>query len=248
MKTSYSAPAIHTGLVPAVRAQIPGLDYYGECRPARETAWEFFEFLPMHRTSLVCSLGRITGQSVSAAFTMASLQAFLRSLTRHHRGSFAGVVRDLNRLVYEISPDSFHASLFYAWIDPVRGQLQYVSAGHGPVLLIRPGERRVRRLEHTGTVLGLSLRVEFRRRAIDLHPGDLLLAMTDGVADFVREDDICDYLCRRPGARPVDIVSHVIDSARGAEDRTALAVRLQARGEARLFESGAIEELECPAA
>ncbi len=248
MKTSYSAPAIHTGPVPTSRAHIPGLDYYGECRPARETAWDFFEFLPIHRTSLVCSLGRITGQGSSAAFTMASMQAFLRNLTRHHRGSFAGVVRDLNRLVYEISPDSFHASLFYAWIDPERGQLQYVSAGHGPVLLIRPGERRIRRLEHTGAVLGLSLRVEFRQRAIDMHPGDLLLAMTDGVADTVREEEICEHLCRRPGARPVDIVGAVLDSARGAEDRTALAVRLQARAEDRMFESEALEELACSAA
>lgn len=246
MKTSYSERAIHPGLFPYNRAQIAGIDYYGECRPAREMAWDFFEFLPLECRNLVCSLGRITGQGITAAFTMASLQAFLRNLTRHHRGSFAAIVRDLNRAIYEISPDSFYASLFYAWIDADRAQLHYVSAGHGPVLLIRPGDPRVRRLEYTGTVLGLSLRCEFRERTVGLEAGDLLLAMTDGIADTVREEQILEVVRKRADRRPVEIVSEVLDSACGSQDRTALAVRYFGRGEARLIETE--EELACSAA
>jgi sigma-B regulation protein RsbU (phosphoserine phosphatase) len=230
-----------------LRTQPAGLDYYGECRPARETAWDFFEFIPVDHQSLVCSLGRISGRGVSAAFTMASLQAFLRSLTRHHRGSFAGVVRDLNRTIYEIAPDSFYASLFYAWIDPERAQLHYVSAGHGPVLLIRPGDPHVRRLENTGTVLGLSLRVAFRQRSVDLEPGDLLLAMTDGVTDLLREREVLEIVNRGSGVRPADLVRHVLDAASGPDDRTALAVRLQKRAEMPLIEVEAAE-LACSAA
>jgi sigma-B regulation protein RsbU (phosphoserine phosphatase) len=230
-----------------LRTQPAGLDYYGECRPARETAWDFFEFIPVDHQNLVCSLGHISGSGVSAAFTMASLQAFLRSLTRHHSGNFAGVVRDLNRAIYEIAPDSFYASLFYAWIDPELAQLHYVSAGHGPVLLIRPGEPHVRRLENTGTVLGLSLRVDFRQRTVDLEPGDLLLAMTDGVMDLLREREVVEIVDRGATMRPVDLVRHVLDAARGPEDRTALAVRLQKGTERPLFEVEAAE-LACAAA
>lgn len=178
---------------------------------------------------------------------MASLQAFLRSLTRHHRGSFAGVVRDLNRAIYEIAPDSFYAALFYAWIDPAHGQLHYVSAGHSPVLLVRPGVPHVRRLENTGTVLGLSLRVDFRQRTVGLEPGDLLLAMTDGVTDMIREEEVLRIVDRGPVMRPVDLVRRVLDAARGNDDRTALAVRLQKHAEMPLF---AVEEAElaCSAA
>jgi len=230
-----------------LRTQPADLDYYGECRPARETAWDFFEFIPTDHQSLVCSLGRISGRGVSAAFTMASLQAFLRSLTRHHSGSFAGVVRDLNRAVYEIAPDSFYATLFYAWIDPAHGQLHYVSAGHSPVLLIRPGVPHVRRLENTGTVLGLSLRVEFRQRTVDLEPGDLLLAMTDGVTDMLREKEVLRIVDRGSATRPVDLVRHVLDAAWGSDDRTALAVRFQKNAEMPLFQAEEAE-LACSAA
>lgn len=224
-----------------------GLDYYGECRPAHETSWDFYEFIPLHHQSLVCSLGRINGKGISATFTMASMQAFLRSLTRHHRGSFAGVVRDLNRTVYEIAPDSFYASLFYAWIDPARAQLHYVSAGHGPVLLIRPGDPHVRWLENTGTVLGLSLRVDFRQRTVDLRAGDVLLAMTDGVTEVLREEEIVALLDQGADMPPVDLVQHVLDAAHGADDRTALAVRFKGREETPLFEVEAAE-LVCSAA
>jgi sigma-B regulation protein RsbU (phosphoserine phosphatase) len=224
-----------------LRTQPDSLDYYGECRPARETAWDFFEFIPVDPQTLVCSLGRIHGRGRSAAFTMASMQAFLRSLTRHHRGNFAGVVRDLNRAVYEIAPDSFYASLFYAWMDTAHAQLHYVSAGHGPVLLIRSGPPHVRRLENTGTVLGLSLRVDFRQRTMGLEPGDLLLAMTDGVTDTLREGEVLEMVDRGDAIRPVDLVRRVLDASRGGDDRTALAVRLQRSAEMPLFELEAAE-------
>jgi sigma-B regulation protein RsbU (phosphoserine phosphatase) len=236
MKNSYP---LHT---PSV-----GLEYYGECRPAREASWDFYEFIPAEERSLVCSLGRIHGQGVSAALTMVSLQAFLRSLTRSHRGSFADLVEDLNRTVYEIAPDSFYASLFYAWIDPERSRLHYVSAGHGPALLIRTGQPRVLRLENTGTVLGLGPRVEFRQRAAPLQSGDLLLAMTDGVADVLPESEVLEIVDGCTGARPVDLVRQILDAARGSEDRTAVAVRVRGRAAKEMFELRAEESMACVA-
>lgn len=230
-----------------LRTQPAGVEYYGECRPARETAWDFFEFLPLEGHTLVCTLGRVTGHGVAASFTMASLQAFLRSLSRHHGGSFAGVVRDLNRTVYEIAPDSFYASLFYAWIDPASARLRYVSAGHGPALLIRGGGTRVERLENTGTVLGLSLRVDFRERAVELQPGDLLLSMTDGVTERLRDDDVLALVGDGTAVPPFELVRRVLDAARGRQDRTAVAVRFQGRAGAGMFEIDAAE-LACSAA
>ncbi len=56
-------------------------DYYGESRPVGETTWDFFEFSPLDRQHLVCSIGRVNGKGIAASFTMASLQAFLRGIT-----------------------------------------------------------------------------------------------------------------------------------------------------------------------
>lgn len=224
-----------------LRTQSASLSYYGECRPAHETAWDYFEFLPLEEQNLVCSLGKVTGSGITASFTMASLQAFLRGLTRHHLGSLAAVVRDLNRTVYEIAPDSFYASLFYAAIDTSRGQLQYCSAGHGPVLLIRRTGARVYWLENTGTVLGLSLRVTYRERTVDLEAGDLLVAMSEGVTDALPQDGIVRIVERHADARPATLVGEILDRTPGTGDRTALAIRFQGRGEASLIERQEVE-------
>jgi serine phosphatase RsbU (regulator of sigma subunit) len=157
------------------------------------------------------------------------------------------VVHDLNRTICEISPESFYASLFYAWVDPTRGQLHYVSAGHAPVLLLGPQSGRVHRLENTGTVLGLSARVGFRERSLDLEQGALLLAASDGVTDALREDEMLRILTRHAGDRPVELVDDILDAARGTADRTALAVRFKGRADSHGLEH---EEaaLECAAA
>ena len=169
MKTSYSDFAVSPAfLSPYLRAQSGGLDHYAESRPAGGSGRDFFDFLADGHGGLVCSIGKASGCGITASFTMASLQAFLRGLTRHHRGSLAEIVSDLNRTIYEISPDSFYASLFYAWVDSARGRLDYVNAGHGPVLLVSQDGSRVRHLENTGSVLGLSLRGGYRRRTATL--------------------------------------------------------------------------------
>jgi sigma-B regulation protein RsbU (phosphoserine phosphatase) len=232
MKASYSESAVHSR---------PGLDYYGEARPAQETGRDFFDFLSMGCENLVCSIGRISGSGIGASFAMASLQAFLRGLTRHHRGTAAEIVSELNRTVCEISPDSFYTSLFYAWIDPARGELDYVNAGHEPVLLLSGADARVRRLENTGTVLGLSPRMRYRQRTVALEPGDLLLAATDGVTGAIREHEIVGILYDAWQSRPVDLVMRVLNAASGAADCAALAVRLKGPTAKLILEEDAAE-------
>jgi sigma-B regulation protein RsbU (phosphoserine phosphatase) len=247
MKTPYSGIAVHSGFFsPSLSTQLAGLDHYGESRPARDTGCDFFDFVPVDR-SLVCSIGKVNGSGITTSFTLAGLQAFLRGLTRHHRGGLAAIVRDLNRTMYEISPNNFYASLFYAWIDTARGRLHYVNAGHGTVLLLSRTNPRLRRMENTGTVLGLSLRVGYDQRTLDLEPGDLLLAVTDGVTDALSDEEIVRILDDHAQARPIDLVNQVLDDASGLEDCTALAVRFKGRAATPVIEDDAVE-LVCTAA
>jgi serine phosphatase RsbU (regulator of sigma subunit) len=251
MKSSYPSVAASCNFVfsPAPACTpLAGIDYYGETRPVSETPWDFFEFLPLDRQNLVCSIGEANGSGIAARFTMASLQAFLRALTRHHRDGITAIIRDLNRAICEISPDGFYASLFYAWVDRARGLLHYVSAGHAPVLLVRRDGARVYRLENSGTVLGLSLRVGFHHRTVEIENGDLLIAASDGVTDCLAESEILRMALRRPRPRPADLVREILDTVRTRVDRTVLAMRFQDVGEARHAESAVAAELAFSAA
>jgi len=58
----------------------PGLDYCGECRPAREVGEDYYDFLELSDARLGIAIGDVSGKGVGAALMMASLEASLRAL------------------------------------------------------------------------------------------------------------------------------------------------------------------------
>jgi sigma-B regulation protein RsbU (phosphoserine phosphatase) len=232
---------------------IQGLDYYGECRPVRDTGGDFHDFVPLAPHGLAVSVGDVSGHGLSAGILMSGLRALLRGLAAHGPCGIGRMVRELNRAFWQVSPGDFFATLFHACVDPVRRELEYVSAGHESALLVRRRSGRVHRLESTGTVLGLSDRTVYGHRILPLELGDLLIAHTDGVTDAgdaegieFGEKGILRIVQRHPEARACDLAREIleaIDRHAGPgrqDDRTVVVVRLQ--GEAGNGEFKAAEE------
>ena len=96
----------------------------------------------------------------------------------------ACVNRDLCRLS-SVAP---MASLFLAKLDPASGKLDYCSAGHPPALLLR-ADGRLETLSEGGPVLGVLTDAYFARGSVELEPGDILLACSDGILESADESD-----------------------------------------------------------
>jgi sigma-B regulation protein RsbU (phosphoserine phosphatase) len=73
-------------------------------------------------------------------------------------------------------------SLFMARLDPSRGTLDYCSAGHPPTLLLR-SDGRLESLAEGGMLLGMAADAFFTRGRVELDPGDVLVAYSDGVTE-----------------------------------------------------------------
>lgn len=137
--------------------------------------------------------------------------------------------------VGEVPVDATSAQLFYARIDGMAGELNYVNAGHECVLLVRFHPERVWQLEST----------EFRERTLPLESGDLLLAATHGVTDAVNETGrrwtvggLLQTVMGSPNANAAGTVREIMRSVNRfaaqsppAGDRTVVAVRFHGRGE-----------------
>jgi sigma-B regulation protein RsbU (phosphoserine phosphatase) len=232
--------------------RIQGIDYYGECRLAGDIGGDFFDFVPIGQQALVASIGDISGTGISAAILMSGVQSILRGLTPDRHGNISTIVQELNRAIYEISPNIFFPTLFYARIDPLLRRLQYVSAGHETALLVRKETARVQRLERTGTVLGLTNHTAYAHRTLMLDPGDVLIAFTDGIAEVVDakgcqscEASIVEAVRRHPDAGASELVGLVVDAVERftgesgqADDRTVIAVRYTGMADKALFEEG----------
>jgi sigma-B regulation protein RsbU (phosphoserine phosphatase) len=177
------AREVQEHLFPQRLPPVRGLDYCGQCRPAREVGGDYYDFLELPGGRLGIAIGDVSGKGVGAALMMASLVASLRAL--------ASVVDDpaelmerVNSLVYQASSASRYATLFYAQYDPSNRRLSYVNAGHNPPVVLRNcgGSCQVLRLETGGPVIGL-LRDRYERGVFSLEAGDLVILFTDGVSE-----------------------------------------------------------------
>ena len=243
MRETYSVD-LQNRFLPFRLPIVSGLDYYGECQPAAADAakegGDFFDFVP-DANGLTISLGEVSGNGVGTAALNSGLQASLRGLSIAGHGRISSTVQALNKFVCELSPDDLYATLFYAHLDRVNRELRYISAAHEPVLLVRKDPARVRHLEGTGAVLGLSRRSEYRQRTIWLEPGDMLVAFSDGVSGATDEQGrewcergVLDVVRQYPGARAASLariimaeVDRFTNHAAPPDDRTVVVVSFQ---------------------
>jgi hypothetical protein len=234
-----SAREVQQRFFPGKLPDINGLDYYGESQPIGEVGGDFFDFISVGNSSLLLSIGDVSGKGVPSAMIMAAVQGSLRALELSVDFDLCKLMHNLNRMVWQLAPDNFFATMFCARVDVDEREMHYVNAGHDRAVLLRASKKRAVTLHSTGAVLGLSTRTVFERRTIRLEPGDTLVAVTDGIteaADLSRGafdravlDGVRDYACR--SAR--DLTEHIIQAARGLgenkaappDDQTVVVVR-----------------------
>lgn len=178
-----AARQIQSHLLTSRDTHIPGLDCYGQSRPAGEVGGDFFDFIHLAGGELGLAIGDVTEKGIPAAIVMAGLQMSVRALAWDSRSPIPRQMTQLNALLFDVLSRESYATMCYAAVDPVTRRLTYVNAGHEPPLLIRRNSRMIERLDAGGPVLGLLGRACYRSGAVMLDPGDVLICFTDGVAE-----------------------------------------------------------------
>jgi phosphoserine phosphatase RsbU/P len=158
------------------------LSYSAQCRQVRALGGDCYHFISLPQNRLALAVGDASGKSVAAALVISGVQSSLRTAASFAGDDPAAVVSAVNRQVCASSLPSSFATLFYGVFDPATCTLQYVNAGHNPVIIIRH-DGSTARLEATGLPLGIFPDSQYSEAAIQLRPGDLLLAYTDGVVE-----------------------------------------------------------------
>ena len=176
------AREVQQQLFPHSVPSLPGLDLSAICRPARVVSGDYYDFVPLGRARVAIALADISGKGIFAALLMASLQAALRStaVINTDRGA-ADVVTRLNQHLFKNTSDDRYATLFYAVYDAAAKTLTYTNAGHlAPVFAT---EGCTRSLDQGGTVIGLFEDAQYSECTIEVKPGSLLVAFSDGLTE-----------------------------------------------------------------
>ncbi|MEM0984007.1 MAG: GAF domain-containing SpoIIE family protein phosphatase [Planctomycetota bacterium] len=241
-------------MLPAKLPDLQGITVDARSVPTDELGGDFYDVELTEEGLVTLLVGDVVGKGVPAAMLMASLLASLRASAPHvHEiDAWIGVVNDA--MCRTTLPNEF-ATMWCGRLDPRTLRLTYTSAGHEPPLVIRPprdGSRPtpddVYPLGVGGLVLGVMEDQTYPRYVHQLHPGDVLIAHSDGLTDARNFDDerwgydrmveaILDGFPQYPnngdGPTAHELVEHILWSLRRfsglrkqVDDETLLVMRL----------------------
>jgi sigma-B regulation protein RsbU (phosphoserine phosphatase) len=182
------AQEVQTTLFPESPATLGGFEMHAMSVPARTVGGDYFDFIFGPGNNLCLALGDISGKGISAALLMASLNSAVRAFILGHDAaesstpSPAMLLTLLNRHLYLSTQSTRYATLFLATYNVETRTLTYANGGHlPPVVLSTDGT--IRRLDVGGSVVGLLEDLEYLEATVQLEPGDLLVAFTDGLTE-----------------------------------------------------------------
>jgi phosphoserine phosphatase RsbU/P len=234
------ARRVQLNLMPTAPTQPPGWEIATTYRAARVIGGDFYDAfeLPATRGWIGLVVADVSGKGLTAALMMAFTRAVLRSAAYNGAGP-ADALERTNRVLVRDARTGLFVTALAAVLDPTRGTLTYASAGHEPALLARSGSGEIEELPAGGLMLGLGASVGTTDEVIELEPGDLLVAYTDGITDAVAADGrrfgderlravIADHRADSAGEVVAAILA-AVDAFAGstdqADDLTLLAVR-----------------------
>lgn len=164
------------------RPTTEGLDYNARCRQMHAVGGDFYHFAPLTDGRLAMAVGDASGKGLPAALMISNVQSSLRTATLFAGDDGPVVVEAVNRQVYETSLTERFATLFYGVFDRQRRILRYVNAGHNPPMIMRRDGSTVW-LEAGGPPIGVFPDWTYEECVVELNPGDMILAYTDGIVE-----------------------------------------------------------------
>jgi GAF domain-containing protein len=177
---------IQESFMPDTYPNEPGWDVAASYRAARQVGGDFYDFFPIddHRWALV--VADVADKGVPAALFMALSRTLLRAVGTN-RETPAATLNHVNSLLLRDSRSQLFVTVWHGVWDPRAGTIVYSSAGHNPPILIR-ANGSAEELSARGIALGVVPDIRVEERTVTLHPGDLLVAYTDGVTEALRSD------------------------------------------------------------
>jgi serine phosphatase RsbU (regulator of sigma subunit) len=173
---------VQSRLFPQTSPPLTTMDYAGRCIQARQVGGDYYDFLDLGSAHVGLVLADISGKGIAGALLMANLQANLRSRSAVALDDLPKLLKSVNQIFFENSPEDRYATVFFATYDDTTRKLTYANCGHNPPLVFhRDGS--IVRLGATASVIGLFSPWECEARECVLTPGDVLVIYTDGVTE-----------------------------------------------------------------
>lgn len=195
-----AAARVQQSLLPAAMPDIGQLHFAWHYRPCDELAGDFLNVFRLGDKHVGMYVADVSGHGVAASLLSVSISrvmtphASASSLLRkanpqgqHEVVSPAEVLAELNRRFPMEECGDRYFTIVYGLFDLESGQFRYASAGHPPVVVLRP-DHPPEALEVASLAVGWVPEVDYDEHAVQLAPSDRIFLYTDGIPEAMDPD------------------------------------------------------------
>ena len=215
------ANEVQKRLFPAGPPILAGYDIAGASCPAAATGGDYYDYITAPNGDLFIVVGDVTGHGLGPALLMADVRAYPRALVLSNQ-SLADILAEARHLLIEDLGLDHFITLLCSRLNPATREWEFINAGHPPGYVISSDGRIKTEMMPSTPALGIDREEErLESSRIALEKGDLVLLLTDGVAEarspsgdeFGEERTL--EIVQRERARPAaEIIQVLLDEAR----------------------------------
>ena len=185
------AANVQEKLMNATRPNMDGLDIGYVSEAAKTMSGDYIYFAEHGQKKLSVAVADVIGKGIPAALCMSMIKFGMDSIDENESVP-SEVLKIINRIVEKSVDNSMFISMYYGMYNVEDQHFTYASAGHEPALLYCAKTKKFEQLDARGLLLGVKREVEYEEQRVQLHSGDFVAIMTDGVTEIRTEDGFLD--------------------------------------------------------
>jgi len=150
---------------------------------------DFYDVIDLPDGKVGIVVGDVSGKGAEAAAQTAMVKYMLRAFAIRNAAPGSVLFHLNNALARDLAEDRF-ITVVYGTFDPEARVLSLSVAGHPPPLVYRRDGGAVEAIHPSGSILGAFEDQNFESESIEMQPGDLFLAYTDGLTEARHGDEL----------------------------------------------------------
>jgi serine phosphatase RsbU (regulator of sigma subunit) len=173
-------------MLPLQPPNLAGYTLAASCDPAREVGGDLYDFVRLKDGRWAIGVADVSGKGVPAALYMTLTKGLLCAAAEDSADPHS-ILAALNTHLREVTKKKMFVTMALGVLDPATGAVEYVRAGHNPIVWRRAAADETTLLKPAGIGLGISGPALFAKtletQRIDLGPGDALVFYSDGLTE-----------------------------------------------------------------
>ncbi len=160
---------------------VDGVDLYGYSYPCHDIGGDYLDVIVTEDQRVAFIISDVSGKGLQASLLVSNLQATCQVL--FHSGlPLTEIMHQINRILFHNSTPEQYVTCFVGILDPQRGELETVNAGHNDPCIVR-NDGRIETLQQRDLILGIMEDIQFSSARAQLKPGDMIYLYTDGISE-----------------------------------------------------------------